>query len=109
MTQDIPLTWFLYFAAAAFAIGLFGVLIRRNAVAVLMAIEIMLNAANINLLAFWRYNPAPAGEGPITGVVFALFVITVAAAEVAVGIGLVLLCYRRLQNADVDRFDTLSG
>ncbi len=109
MTQDIPLTWFLYFAAAAFAIGLFGVMIRRNAVAVLMAIEIMLNAANMNLLAFWRYNPAPAGEGPITGVIFALFVITVAAAEVAVGIGLVLLCYRRLQAADVDRYDRLSG
>ena len=53
---DIPLNWFLYFAAAAFSIGLIGVLIRRNAIAVLMAIEIMLNAANINLVAFWRYG-----------------------------------------------------
>ena len=63
---DIPLYWFLLFAAASFAIGLFGVLVRRNAIAVLMAIEIMLNAANINLIAFWRYGPAPpaAGEGP---------------------------------------------
>jgi NADH-quinone oxidoreductase subunit K len=109
MTSDIPLSWFLLFAAAVFAVGLFGVLTRRNAVAVLMAIEIMLNAANLNLLAFWRYGPAPAGEGPITGVVFALFVITVAAAEVAVGIGLVLLCYRRVRAADVDRYDSLSG
>ena len=58
MTNDIPLTWFLYFAAACFAIGLMGVLVRRNAIAVLMAIEIMLNAANINLVAFWRYGTA---------------------------------------------------
>ena len=62
MGSDIPLTWFLYFAAAAFSIGLAGVLIRRNAIAVLMAIEIMLNAANVNLVAFWRYRPATAGR-----------------------------------------------
>lgn len=110
MTQDIPLTWFLLFAAAAFSIGLLGVLVRRNAIAVLMAIEIMLNAANVNFLAFWRYGPAPsADEGPITGVMMALFVITIAAAEVAVGIGLILLCYRRWKAADVDRYDSLSG
>ena len=60
MRDEIPLTWFLYFAAASFCIGLLGVLLRRNAIAVLMAIEIMLNAANINLIAFWRYgSPAP--------------------------------------------------
>ena len=109
MTQDIPLNWFLYFAAASFAIGLFGVLVRRNAVAVLMAIELMLNAANINLVAFWRFGTAPADEGPLTGLMFALFVITIAAAEVAVGIGLILLCYRRWHTADVDRFDSLAG
>ena len=109
MTQDIPLSWFLYFASASFAVGLFGVLVRRNADAVLMAIEIMLNAANINLIAFWRYNPTPRGEGPLTGVMMALFVITIAAAEVAVGIGLVLLCYRRWKAADVDRYDSLAG
>jgi NADH-quinone oxidoreductase subunit K len=74
-----------------------------------MAIEIMLNAANINLIAFWRYLPAAPGEGPLTGVMFAVFVITIAAAEVAVGIGLVLLCYRRWKSADVDRYDSLSG
>ena len=109
MTNDIPLSWFLYFASAAFAIGLFGVLVRRNAIAVLMAIEIMLNAANINLVAFWRYRPAAPGEGPLTGVMMALFVITIAAAEVAVGIGLILLCYRRWKAADVDRYDSLAG
>ncbi len=109
MSDDIPLSWFLYFAAAAFAIGLFGVLARRNAIAVLMAIEIMLNAANVNFIAFWRYGPTPGGEGPLAGPMMALFVITIAAAEVAVGIALILLCYRRWRAADVDRFDSLSG
>ena len=74
---DIPLTWFLEFAAACFAIGLFGVVVRRNAIAVLMAIEIMLNAANVNLVAFWRYGTPPASEGPLTGVMVAIFVITI--------------------------------
>lgn len=117
--KDIPLTWFLYFSSACFAIGLLGVLVRRNAIAVLMAIEVMLNAANINLIAFWRYGTTPtmeyagsrvsiATESPISGPVFAIFVITIAAAEVAVGIGLILLCYRRWKSADVDQFDTLS-
>ena len=110
MTTDIPLTWFLYFAAASFSIGLVGVLVRRNAIAVLMAIEIMLNAANINLVAFWRYGTPPPGRRPAgrrhPG---DLFVITVAAAEVAVGIGLILLCYRRWHAADVDRYDSMSG
>ena len=109
MIADIPLTWFLIFAATVFAIGLFGVLVRRNAIAVLMAIEIMLNAANVNLIAFWRYGPLPGGEGPLTGPMLAIFVITIAAAEVAVGIGLILLCFRRWKAADVDRFDSLSG
>ena len=106
---DIPLSWFLYFAAAAFAIGLFGVMARRNAIAVLMAIEIMLNAANINFIAFWRYGPVAGGDGPLTGVMFAVFVITIAAAEVAVGIALILLCYRKWKAADVDRYDSLAG
>ena len=109
MSTEIPLSWFLGFAAASFCIGLFGVLVRRNAIAVLMAIEIMLNAANINFLAFWRYGPTTQNEGPITGVMMAIFVITIAAAEVAVGIGLILLCYRRWKSADVDRYDSLAG
>ncbi len=109
MTDDIPLNWYLYFSAAAFAIGLAGVLLRRNAVAVLLAIEIVLNAANVNLVAFWRYGTPAAGSGPMPGVILALLVIVVAAAEVAVGIGLVLLCHRRWRAVDVDRYDTLSG
>jgi len=104
------LSWFLYFAAAAFAIGLAGVLVRRNAIAVLMAIEIMLNAANVNLVAFWRYGPErPESFGPISGVILAIMVLTVAASEVAVGIGLILLCYRRWHAADVDRYDSMAG
>ena len=109
MTSDVPLSWFLLFAAASFAIGLFGVLVRRNAVAVLMAVEILLNAANINLVAFWRYGPMASGDGPLSGVILALFVLAIAAAEVAVGIGLILLCYRRRRSADVDQFDRLHG
>src|SRR5271167_3737515 len=109
MGPDIPLTWFLLFAAAAFSIGLSGVLMRRNAIAVLMAIEIMLNAANINLVAFWRYGPERPEAGPIGGIVLAIMVLTVAASEVAVGIGLILLCYRRWHAADVDRYDSLEG
>jgi len=109
MNNDIPLNWFLYFAAASFAIGLVGVLLRRNAIAVLMAIEIILNAANVNLVAFWRYGTPAPGSGPLPGVILAILVITVAAAEVAVGIGLILLCYRRWRVADVDRYDTMSG
>lgn len=87
----IPLSWYLIFAAALFCIGLFGVLTRRNAVAILMSIELMLNAANINLLAFWRYR-TPAD---IAGQAFAVMVFAVAAAEVAVGLGLVISIYRR--------------
>ncbi len=109
ITIDVPLVWFLIFTAAIFAIGLFGVMTRRNAIALLMAVEIMLNAANINLVAFWRYGLRVDGEGPLTGVALAVFVITIAAAEVAVGIALVLLCYRKWKAADVDRYETLAG
>ncbi len=109
MGSDIPLSWFLLFAAATFAIGIIGVITRKNPIAVLMAIEIMLSAANVNLVAFWRYGPERLDSGPIAGIVLAIMVITVAAAEVAVGIGLVILCYRRWQAADVDRYDSMAG
>ena len=108
MNDEIPLAWFLYFAAASFVVGMLGVIIRRNAIAILMAIEIILNAANVNFVAFWRNNPTSMTEGSLAGVMMALFVITVAAAEVAVGIGLILLCYRGWKTVDVDKFDTLS-
>ncbi|MFZ0548317.1 MAG: NADH-quinone oxidoreductase subunit NuoK, partial [Candidatus Promineifilaceae bacterium] len=84
--SSIPLSWFLIVAAFLFCIGLYGVMARRNAVAILMSVELMLNAVNINLVAFWRYeNPAQ----PI-GIVWAIFVLTVAAAEAAVGLALII-------------------
>jgi NADH:ubiquinone oxidoreductase subunit K len=87
----IPLSWYLLFSAALFCIGLFGVLARKNAVAILMGIEVMLNAVNINLVAFWRYRTPEM----ITGQAFAVIVFAVAAAEVAVGLALIISIYRR--------------
>ena len=94
---------FLLLAAALFAIGIYGVLARRNGVMVLMSIELILNAVNINLVAFG------AMHGSVTGQVFALFVITVAAAEVAVGLAIVLMLYRNRSNIDLDTVDSMKG
>jgi NADH-quinone oxidoreductase subunit K len=101
----IPLSWYLIVAAALFCIGVYGVLARRNAIAVLMGVELMLNAVNLNLLAFWRYvTPAQ-----VTGQVFAIIVITVAAAEAAVGLALIIAMYRTRQTVNVEELDTLKG
>ncbi len=86
----IPLSWYLILAAALFGIGLFGVLVRRNAVAILLGVELMLNAVNINLVSFWRYGDVSA----MAGQVFAIIVFAVAAAEVSVGLALVISVYR---------------
>lgn len=98
----ISLTWYLVFAAALFSIGLFGVLARKNAVAILMGVELMLNAVNINLVAFWRFNPVS-----ITGQAFAVMVFAVAAAEVAVGLALVISIYRRRNTVVADEIDLM--
>ena len=99
----IPLTWYLIMAAALFCIGVFGVLARRNAIAILMGIELMLNAVNLNLVAFWRYlDPVVA-----TGQAFALFVFAVAASEAAVGLALVIAIYRHRQSVNVEQIDVL--
>ena len=87
--------YYLFLAAAVFCIGLFGVLTRREALYFLMSVELMLNAANINLIAFSQYY------GDLTGQVFALFVIALAAAEVAIGIGIILVLYRNFGVTDV--------
>ncbi|MBV8161188.1 MAG: NADH-quinone oxidoreductase subunit NuoK [Acidimicrobiia bacterium] len=97
------LNQFLFLAAALFCIGVYGVLARRNAVLVLASIELMLNAVNINLVAFGAYRHNIAGQ------VFALFVITIAAAEVGVGLAIVLLLYRNLRSPDLDEVDQLKG
>jgi NADH:ubiquinone oxidoreductase subunit K len=94
----VPLSWYLFFAAALFSIGLFGVLSRRNAVAILLGIELMLNAVNINLAAFWRCGDVSR----MAGQVFAIIVFAVAAAEVAVGLALVISVYRRRNTVVAD-------
>lgn len=87
----VPLWMYLVVSAGLFSIGIFGVLSRRNAIAILMGVELMLNASNINLVAFWRYvNP-----GEINGQVFAAFVFVIAAAEAAVGLALILAIYMK--------------
>ncbi|HEV8439478.1 MAG TPA: NADH-quinone oxidoreductase subunit NuoK [Methylomirabilota bacterium] len=94
---------YLVLAAAVFAIGLFGVLARRNAVGILLGIELMLNAVNINFAAFARFN------GDVTGVVFALFTIAITVAEVAVGLAIVIVIFRVRKTVEADQLDLLKG
>lgn len=101
----VPLDWYLYLAAFMFACGLYAALARRNAIAVLMGIELMLNAANINLIAFWRFGVEPMQR--VDGQVFAIFVMAVAAAEVAVGLALVISVYRNRKTINLDELDIL--
>lgn len=99
----IPLHWYLLVAAGMFALGIYGVLARRNAVAILMSIELMLNAVNINLVAFWRYM-APES---LNGQAFAIFVFAVAAAEAAVGLALIISIYRTRETVVAEEVDML--
>ncbi|HEY9086777.1 MAG TPA: NADH-quinone oxidoreductase subunit NuoK [Anaerolineaceae bacterium] len=101
----IPLSWYLIFAAALFCIGLFGVLARKNAVAILMGVELMLNAVNINLVAFWRYLYAP----DLAGLTFVAIVLVAAAAETAVGLALIISVYRRRSTVVVDDLSLMKG
>src|SRR5512142_1820563 len=108
----IPLIAFLLVAAALFCIGVFTVLSRRNAVAILMGVELMLNAVNINLVAFWRFwtpvQESTAGlKTVMAGQAFAGFVFVVAAAEVAVGLALILSMYRNRRTVVAEDVDTL--
>ncbi len=99
----ISLSWYLIFAAALFSLGLYGVLARKNAIAILMGIELMLNAININLVAFWRYGDL----ANIAGQAFAVIVFAVAAAEVAVGLALVISIYRRRNTVVAEEIDLM--
>jgi len=101
--MTIPLSWWLTVSAVLFAIGVYGALSRRNAIGILMGVELILNAANVNLVAFWRYV-APTD---VAGQIFALTVITVAAAEAAVGLAIVIAVYRRHKSAVVEMLDNL--
>jgi NADH:ubiquinone oxidoreductase subunit K len=99
-----PLWMFLLVAAALFSIGAFGVIARKNAVAVLMSVELMLNAVNLNLVAFWRFNEAAPS---MTGQAFTAFVLVVAAAEAAVGLAIIITVYRSRRSVVVEDVDML--
>jgi len=101
----IPISWYLTLGAALFCIGLFGMMVRRSAIGMLLSIELMLNAANINLVAFGSYLKMPS----IAGQVFAIFVITLAAAEAAVGLAIVINLYRSQQHIDADKVSAMRG
>ena len=101
--DDLLLNQFLLLGAVLFCLGVYGVMARRNAVLVLMSIELILNAVNINLIAFGAY------WGSIAGSVFALFVIAIAAAEVGVGLAIVLLIYRNRRSVDLDDVAEMKG
>jgi NADH-quinone oxidoreductase subunit K len=97
---------YLLLSALLFSIGLAGALTRRNAILVLIGIELMLNAANLNFIAFWRFGPHPQA---LTGIMFAIFSIAVAAAEAAVGLAIILAAYRHTRTTDLDRMNRLKG
>ena len=101
-----PLFCYLLVSAMLFAIGLAGALTRRNAIIVLIGIELMLNAANLNFIAFWRYGPNPQA---LTGLIFVLFSIAVAAAEAAVGLALIILIYRQCRTTNLDQVNSMKG
>lgn len=103
--MSVPLVYYLILGAAVFCIGLYGALVRRNAVGILMALELMLNAVNINLVAFSRANT----PGLLTGQIFAIFIIAVAAAEAAVGLAIIIALYRSRKSINADEIDLLKG
>ena len=108
MTISVGLGSYLLVGAMLFCIGLYGILSKRNMIAILMSIELMLNAVNVNFIAFSRFAPwADPGANPLVGQVAAIFVIVVAAAELAVGLALVIAIYRNRRSTSVDDFNWL--
>jgi NADH:ubiquinone oxidoreductase subunit K len=101
-----PLAGCLLLSALLFAVGLAGALVRRSAILVLIGIELMLNAANLNFIAFWRYGPNPEA---LTGMMFVIFSIGVAAAEAAVGLALIIFLYRNKRTTDIDKVNSMRG
>ena len=101
-----PLSGYLLLSAMLFAIGLAGALTRRSAILVLVGVELMLNAANLNFIAFWRFGPNPEA---LTGVMFVIFSIAIAAAEAAVGLALIIAIYRQFRTANVDQVNEMKG
>jgi len=110
ITQGIQypdLTKFLVIGALLFTIGVAGVLTRRNIIVIFMSVELILNAANLNFIAFARYHEATGGMSAIAGQVFTVFVIVVAAAEAAIGLGIVIALYRNRETIFIDKIDLL--
>lgn len=101
-----PLHCYLTLSALLFSIGLAGALTRRSAILVLIGIELMLNAANLNFIAFWRYSPPPEA---LTGILFVIFSIGIAAAEAAVGLALIIAIYRHRRTIHVEQLDSMKG
>ena len=99
----VPISYYLLLAAALFCIGMFGVLVRRNALVVFMSVELMLNSANLALVAFSRH------WGQADGQLFSFFVITVAASEVAVGLALIVAIFRTKQSINIDELHLMEG
>ena len=97
---------YLILSGLLFSIGLAGALTRRNAILVLVGIELMLNAANLNFIAFWRFGPNPEA---LRGVMFVVFSIAIAAAEAAVGLALIIAIYRHYKTANLDQVDSMKG
>src|ERR1700689_1265679 len=102
----MPLHYYLMLSAALVAVSLAGALTRRNAILVLLGIELMLNAANLNFIAFWRYGTEPEA---LTGIMFVIFSIAIAAAEAAVGLALIISIYRHYKTVNLDKVDELKG
>ena len=101
-----PLQGYLLLSALLFAIGLAGAVTRRNAILALVGIELMLNAANLNFIAFWRFGPNPEA---LTGVMFVIFSIAIAAAEAAVGLALIIAIYRHYKTVNLDEVRGMKG
>ncbi|GIV02854.1 MAG: NADH-quinone oxidoreductase subunit NuoK [Armatimonadetes bacterium] len=114
--EGIPLYAYLLLSALLFAIGTVGVLIKRNPIIIFMCIELMLNAANLSFLAFAKYHSAPLAAGSLeqwqvhmTGQMAVVFVMAVAAAEVAVGLGIIMAIFRLRHDVDIDEMSTMRG
>lgn len=101
----IPLSWWLTVSAALFCLGVYGSLSRRNAIGILMGVELILNAVNVNLVAFWRH----VAPNDVAGQIFAIVVIAVAAAEASVGLAIVIAVYRRRHSVVVEELDILKN
>lgn len=104
--MSTPLSYYLVFSALLFAVGLAGALTRRNAILVLVGIELMLNAANVNFIAFWRYNNQ---HNEMAGLMFVIFSIAIAAAEAAVGLAIIIAVYRHYRTTQVEAVERLKG